>query len=107
MKKWDGQTNPPNINLTTCETLAFPNQEEEGWRFTGLLSAMKEKITGMFYCIPEKRNIEHTKILYESEYLNVKKCPQKKLPLLIETLKEKNAIELLEKRLKGNPDATT
>ena len=44
MEKWEGTTNPPTLNLTTCETFAFPEQNDEGWRKSGTLTVMKNRI---------------------------------------------------------------
>jgi hypothetical protein len=102
MENWGGTTNPPTLNLTTCETFAFPEQNDEGWRKSGTLTVMKNRIKTMFYDIQRKRNKQFTKPIYNSEYLTVKNYPVKKLPLLINSLKRIEAIDLLEKRLKRN-----
>ncbi len=107
MEKWTGITNPPPINLVTYETHAFPDQKEEGWRKTGILTVGEKKIESMFYNYSVKRNKKHTKILYKSEYLDVKRCPLKDLPLFVGTLKREEAIKLFENRLKGQSNATT
>jgi hypothetical protein len=115
MEEWTGLTNPPSVNLTTYQTHAFPYQQEEGWRNAGILTIKGEirkllgkenKVKTMFHDKPKKRNKKYTKILYKSEYLDVKRCPLKDLPLLIGTLKREEAIKLFESRLKGQSNAT-
>ena len=101
MDEWNGRTNPPTMKLTTCETLVFPEQGNEGWRKCGILTVLKDRKVSMFYDMNmRKRNRQYTKTLFNSEYLTVKNYPVKKLPLLINSLKSKEAIDLLEKRLK-------
>lgn len=106
MVKWAGISNPPSVNLTTYQTHAFSYQQEGGWRNTGILTIEGNKIKSMFHDEPKKRNKKYTKILYKSEYLDVKRCPLKDLPLLIGTLKREEAIKLFENRLKGQSNAT-
>lgn len=113
-KDWDGKREPPELSLETGECLAFPEQGDKqgkqggGWRHYGILISRNKTLAKSSFADGKyrKRNKQRITIQFKSDYLTVKNCPQKDLPLLVD-LKREDAKALLSKRLKGEPCSTT
>lgn len=101
MKAWKGTTTPPVLRLKSYQSMSFPNQKEQGWRYAGILTVGKKKHQSMFAEDEEKKDILYSRATFKSDYLIVKRCSRKKLPLLIGAVHTKEAINLLEGRLKN------
>jgi len=120
LEQWEGKTDPPMLSLESAEALSFPDQGDEGWRDCGRLRIMniigkddaetailkkhaKLDLTTQFYKDKRKRKKKYHYPIFHSDYLTVKDCPEKDLPLLMATLKRKDAQRLLDERLGADP----
>jgi hypothetical protein len=121
LERWEGKTDPPMLSLETCQVHAFASQGKEGWRDTGtliisniigkdeedterLLKHAELKISPRFIDAKgRKRKIRKYSPVFYSDYLQVRDCPEKDLPLLMGTLKRKDAQKLLDERLGTDP----
>lgn len=104
MDTWTGQTTPPVLRLNTFLVHAFPKQGDEGWRMSGILTVKRKKTYSMFtnqdYKKQNKKKLHSSRVIFKSDYLTVKKCSLKKLPILIGSLTNEEAIDYLQRRLK-------